>query len=326
MKAILHAGNLCKSFSYRKKSENGGLFATTSVAVQAVVDLCLTIQAGERVAFVGPNGAGKSTSIKMFSGILAPTSGTLQVCGLDPLRDRRALGYKIGCVFGQRTQLLPNLPMRDSFSLFGRMYDMNPAAIGDRIAQLAEIFALKDFIDQPVRQLSLGQRMRGEVVASLIHSPEIIFLDEPTVGLDVVAKRALRETLVRMNETDGTTLFLTSHDTGDIEHMSNRMIVIDQGRVIVDAPTADIQRNYLTKKFVKIEYSAPFDPTPALRMGLTVTDNIVQGTIDTKCNDLNRVVRDLMDLAPITDIHLSDDTLEDVIVDIYKTSAALGAA
>ncbi len=320
--SILAARGLSKTFSYYKKRENGGWFATQKVVVPAVVNLDLSVSPGERIAFVGPNGAGKSTSIKMFSGILTPSQGELQVCGLDPTRERRKLGYRIGCVFGQRSQLLPNLPARDTFRLFGRLYDRPAQETEQRIAYLADVFALGDFIDQPVRQLSLGQRMRGEIVASLIHRPAIIFLDEPTIGLDVVAKRALRDTLLRMNAEEGTTIFLTSHDAGDIEHICTRMVVIDHGRVIVDDDTARIKKTFLNRKTLHVDYEPPFDAAGLVAKGFSVTDSGVDITIDASRQSLNDWLAEALKAGTVADLRVSEGSLEDAIVGIYTNKPA----
>lgn len=321
MSVILNAKNLSKDFSFRKRGQGKGWFSSETVTVNAVQDLNLSIDAGECIAFIGPNGAGKSTTIKMLSGILTPSAGELSVCGLNPITDRKALSYRIGCVFGQRSQLLPNLPLVDSFELFGYMYDLDATQIKKRSDELIAIFSLQDFVHQPVRQLSLGQRMRGEIAASLVHNPEIIFLDEPTIGLDVVAKRDLRQTLATLNKERNTTVFLTSHDTGDIESLSRRLVVIDHGRVIMDAPTRDIHKNYLSKKHVKIDYATDITADQVAAMGFTAEGaRTVHGVIDTSKEKINDALRRLLDVAPVEDIHLFDDDLEDVIIDIYKKS------
>lgn len=319
MSVILKAKNLSKSFRYQKRGKGLGWFNPEYVTVDAVKNLNLEIMAGERIAFIGPNGAGKSTTIKMLSGILTSTAGELSVCGFDPMKDRHQLSYKIGCVFGQRSQLLPNLPLQDSLELFGRMYDMSIPDIKARIAHLTDVFALNEFVDQPVRQLSLGQRMRGEIAASLMHKPQIIFLDEPTIGLDVIAKRELRKTLIDLNEQENTTIFLTSHDTGDIESLSKRIIVIDHGNVVIDTPTRDLQKTYLNKKYFKIEYSEKVDAKRITDLGFIAKENSVQGFIDTNRQSLNDVLKQLLDIAPVEDIHLFDEELEDIIIDIYGT-------
>jgi len=188
--AIIKVKKLCKDYKYSVKDETKGflynLFNSNEKVVKAVNNISFEVEEGETIAFIGPNGAGKSTTIKMLTGILYPTSGDIKICGLTPIKDRDKLAYKIGTVFGQRSQLLPNLPLTDSMEMFGAMYDMSKEDIKNRIEELSELFDLKDFIKQPIRKLSLGQRMRAEIATSLMHRPKIIFLDEPTIGLDVV--------------------------------------------------------------------------------------------------------------------------------------------
>ncbi len=322
MAPILQAHDLTKTFRYQKRGESWrDWFNPAYVTVEAVKGLTLLIEAGERVAFVGPNGAGKSTSIKMFSGILTPSSGDIAVCGLNPSTQRQILSYKIGCVFGQRSQLLPNLPLRDSFELFGRMYDLPLERIQTRSDELVEIFALDDFINQPVRQLSLGQRMRGEIAASLMHNPEIIFLDEPTIGLDVVAKRQLRDTLNYLNTQFNTTIFLTSHDTGDIESLADRMIVIDHGMIVVDSTTAELQKNYLDKKHLTVEYASIDRPNILQALHFTVNGLTAEGAIHTNSQNINDVMSQLLQVGTIQDIKLQNEDLEDIIIDIYAQSS-----
>ena len=317
---IVEAKNLSKSFNYQKRGKGSKWFRPQYAVVDAVKSLDLTIKPGERVAFVGQNGAGKSTTIKMLSGILTASGGTLSVCGLDPARDRAQLSYRIGCVFGQRSQLLPNLPLRDSLELFGHMYDLPRPQIEKRIVELGDVFDLQAFINQPVRQLSLGQRMRGEIAASLMHKPQIIFLDEPTIGLDVIAKRELRKTLLTLNQEENTTIFLTSHDTGDIEALSERIIVIDQGQIIIDQDALQLQKTYLNKKYIKLDYTAAIDPAPVAIMGFKVDGKSVEGMIDTSKQSLNHVLQQLLAIGQVEDIHLYDESLEDIIIDIYNSS------
>lgn len=201
---IIEVKNLKKEYKYKVKNKNKGffynLFNEDTKVLDAVNNISLNVKKGETVAFIGPNGAGKSTTIKMLTGILYPTDGNIKVCGLTPIVDRDKLAYKIGTVFGQRSQLLPNLPLTESMEMFGAMYDMDKKSIKKRTKELVDLFELQDFVDQPIRKLSLGQRMRAEIAVSLFHKPEIIFLDEPTIGLDVVSKKNLRDLLRKINE------------------------------------------------------------------------------------------------------------------------------
>lgn len=240
----IHVVKLRKSFTFPVRTDGRGflanLFKPEMKTVDAVKGVSFSVKKGERIACIGPNGAGKSTTIKMLTGILYPTSGEVHVLGLHPQNDRKRLAYKIGTVFGQRSQLYPNLPLTASLEFFGVMYDLSDEEIKKRSDELVRLFDLDSFKDQPVRKLSLGQRMRAEIACSLIHRPEIIFLDEPTIGLDVVAKAALREILLKLNAEYGTTIFLTSHDVGDIEALCERTIVINHGEIVVDEATSDL--------------------------------------------------------------------------------------
>src|SRR5574343_742037 len=268
MNEAINISNLTKKFSYKEKSRQAGwlknIFFPKTREILAVDDIAFSIKKGERVAFIGPNGAGKSTTIKMMTGILFPTSGEIDILGLDPTKDRKKLAYEIGTVFGQRSQLLPNLPLTDSLEFFGVMYDMSDEEIKKRISELVELFDLRPFITQPVRKLSLGQRMRVEVAASLIHKPKIILLDEPTIGLDVVVKKTLRDLLLKINKEENTTIFLTSHDVGDIESLCNRTIIINHGTIIKDLPTQDLAKTFVYEKYIDLFAQDNFNNFPEL--------------------------------------------------------------
>ena len=298
------------------------LFSPDIKEIKAVDDISFSVKSGERVAFIGPNGAGKSTTIKMLTGILFPSSGKVNVLGLDPTKNRKELAYKIGTVFGQRSQLLPNLPLTDSLEFFGVMYDLSNKQIKERIAELTKLFSLEDFIDQPVRKLSLGQRMRAEVAASLIHKPKIIFLDEPTIGLDVVAKKSLRDLLLKINKEEGTTMFLTSHDVGDIESLCDRTIVINHGSLIKDLPTQELARAFVLEKNIDITPETSFEEFPELPDGLryAVKDkNKITVVVDVQTIGVQTSLRKLLDLFRVDDIDVYDTDLETVIRNIYES-------
>ncbi|MCL1805907.1 MAG: ATP-binding cassette domain-containing protein [Clostridiales bacterium] len=240
MQAI-NARNLTKTYRTRVKSEGLGasfraLAKPEYKEVEAVKQVDLSVEQGEILAFIGPNGAGKSTFIKMLCGILHPSGGAVSVLGLSPVNERRKLALRIGTVFGQKSQLWLHLPPLDSFTLLAAIYEIGEAERKRRVDELSELFALGDFLRTPVRKLSLGQRVRCEVAASLLHEPELLFLDEPTIGLDVVVKQAIRELILRRNRERGTTVFLTSHDPADIEHLCQRAVVIDHGALVLDSP------------------------------------------------------------------------------------------
>ncbi|WP_113703149.1 ABC transporter ATP-binding protein [Nonomuraea lactucae] len=218
----------------------GRSFKVRREVVHAVRDLSFTIAAGEFVGCLGPNGAGKSTTIKMLCGILTPTSGRVRVAGLDPSRRRTTLARRIGVVFGQRTTLWWDLPLRDSFELIRLLYNVDRVAYRSRLDELTETLGLGDFAAKPVRQLSLGQRMRGDLAAALLHAPDVLVLDEPTIGLDVVSKAGIRDFLRRLNSEQGTTVLLTTHDLGDIERLCRRVMLIDHGRLAFDGTLDDL--------------------------------------------------------------------------------------
>ncbi len=287
----------------------------------AVSNVSFSIKAGERIAFIGPNGAGKSTTIKMLTGILFPTAGTISVLGLDPVKDRKKLAYRIGTVFGQRSQLLPNLPVTDSFEFFGVMYGMLDADIKARINELVELFDLASFIDQPVRKLSLGQRMRAEVAAALIHRPEIIFLDEPTIGLDVVAKKALRDLLIKINKEEKVTIFLTSHDVGDIESLCDRTIVINHGTVINDIPTNELSRAFAYEKYIDLVPRASFKDFPTLPVGAEYflkSEEKITVIVDINKLSVQDSLKKLLGLFEVDDVDVYNTELETTIRHIYE--------
>lgn len=241
--------DLKKDFMIRKPTGRRFMFATYEKAVTtAVKGIGFKIAAGERVAFIGPNGAGKSTTLKMLSGILQPTSGHAMVAGFVPWQARRKLAYEIGLVFGQRSQLWYHLPVRQSFDLLGKIYGLDRQVYADQLIHLQKTFHLAPLLDQQVKSLSLGQRMRCEIAASLLHKPKILFLDGPTIGLDVTTKAELRDHLCTLGETDGTTIILTSHDTADIEKICRRVILINNGEKLIDTSLESMRKQYLRQK------------------------------------------------------------------------------
>jgi ABC-2 type transport system ATP-binding protein len=317
--------NLTKRFEFSIRNPQRGWLANfltpDKKSIVAVDDISFEVPAGQRLAFIGPNGAGKSTTIKMLAGILYPTAGSVSVLGLDPSRERKKLAYKIGTVFGQRSQLLPNLPLNDSLEFFGAMYDMPSRATRTRIGELTEAFDLKEFINQPVRKLSLGQRMRGEFAASLIHSPQIVFLDEPTIGLDVVAKKSFRDLLLKANKELGTTLFLTSHDVGDIESLCERTIVINHGKLVLDLPTEKLSGEFVRQKTIELVASEAFLEFPPLPEGLSYAHQSPRRVIvkvDLKKFATQEALRLLLSFYKAEDITVTNPDLEEVIREIYE--------
>lgn len=323
----LRVVELSKSFSVRASAPGlMGAFRQLfggPVREQLAVDrVSFSIERGERVAFVGPNGAGKSTTLKMLCGILHPTSGQADVLGLTPWRDRRALSYRIGTVFGQRSQLWYHLPARDTFELLARVYDRDLAVHRQRLRSLTDAFELGPELDKPVRQLSLGQRMRCEVVASLLHDPELVFLDEPTIGLDVTAKVRIRELLREQSEREGRTLLFTSHDTGDMESVCDRVIIIHQGRVLVDQGLDALRREHIKKKLITL-HTVEADCQVELP-GARVLDrrpHRIELEVDLTRTGVEAVVQHVMARARLRDLTISDPPMEEVIRQLYAGAA-----
>jgi ABC-2 type transport system ATP-binding protein len=230
------------------------------VDVRAVDHVSFTVDAGAMVGYVGPNGAGKSTTIKMLTGILVPSGGRVRVAGLDPSRQRVELARRIGVVFGQRTQLWWDLPLRDSFELLRHIYRVPAGRHAANLDAFVELLDLGPFLDTPVRQLSLGQRMRGDLTAALLHDPEVVFLDEPTIGLDVVSRSRVRQFLADLNAERGTTVLLTTHDMTDIERLCRRMLIIDHGRVIYDGGVDAIKDRFGGERTLVVDLEEPGEP------------------------------------------------------------------
>ncbi|HEY2795521.1 MAG TPA: ATP-binding cassette domain-containing protein [Micromonosporaceae bacterium] len=283
----------------------------------------LVVERGEMLGYIGPNGAGKSTTLKMMTGVLTPTAGTLTVCGHRPVPDRTALALRIGVVFGQRSQLWWDLPLRESFELLRHIYRVPPVEHAARLSECRELLDLGPFEATPVRQLSLGQRMRGEITAALLHRPEVLFLDEPTIGLDVVSKRAVREFLATIGATGDTTLVLTTHDLADIERLCDRLVVIDHGRVVHDGSLEALHARYRSRRLVVVDLDEPADVGPAiaalpgisleasdgLRLTFALSDGAAAGSL----------VAALAGAASLRDLSVIEPGIEDVISRLYAS-------
>ncbi|WP_031103009.1 ABC transporter ATP-binding protein [Streptomyces sp. NRRL S-146] len=249
-----------KVFEVRKKA---GFMKRERRRVRAVDSISFRVERGEMVGYIGPNGAGKSTTIKMLTGILTPSAGRLRVAGIDPSRERTRLAHRIGVVFGQRTTLWWDLPLLDSYRLMHRMYRIPDARYRENLGRLVELLDLGDLLDVPVRQLSLGQRMRGDIVAALLHDPEVLYLDEPTIGLDVISKSKVREFLRELNSERGTTVLLTTHDLQDIEQLCKRVMVIDHGRLMYDGPLAGLHEVGESERTLVVDLERELPPIDA---------------------------------------------------------------
>lgn len=286
--------------------------------IKAVNNISFNVEKGEIIAFIGPNGAGKSTTIKMLTGILYPNKGDIKVMGIDPSKERKKLAYKIGTVFGQKEQLWTHLTPYDNFKFFGAIYDIDEFTIEKRIKELIEIFELEEFINTPVRNLSLGQRIRCEIAASLIHKPDILFLDEPTIGLDPVVKEKIRILIKRLNKEQKTTIFLTSHDIGDIEKLCKRIIIVNNGKIVMDDSMENLKYHYLNKKIIEVKLNTTINLKD--EEGIEVIkakEHNLKISVDTSKRNISEVI-DLIGTDKIIDMNISNEPLENIITEIYK--------
>lgn len=255
----IEVNHLVKEYQIAKKEQGlsgalKGLFIRNKQIIRAVSDISFEIPKGEITAFIGPNGAGKSTTVKMMSGILTPTSGQVLINGIDPQKNRIDVVKQLGVVFGQRTQLNWDLRLGESFELMRHIYQIDRKVYEENLKTMDHILAISEIIDIPVRQLSLGQRMRGDLVAAMLHSPSVLFLDEPTIGLDVEGKYAIRKFIKEINRTKGTTIILTTHDLSDIQELCKRLIIINKGTIIEDGPLAELIEKIAPNKNLIVEY------------------------------------------------------------------------
>lgn len=319
--------NLTKQFTTKVKGEGfkqslKSMFKPEYSHVDAVKDISFTVDSGEIMAFIGPNGAGKSTTIKMLTGILHPTDGNVSVLGLDPAKKRRQLAGQIGTVFGQKSQLWFHLPPTDSFRLLGDIYEVDIADYDKRLNYLVDMFDIGNLLKTPVRKLSLGQRVRCEIAASLLHQPKILFLDEPTIGLDVVVKQKIRELILHINKEYGTTIFLTSHDAGDIEKICKRAMVIDHGKIVLDESVKKLKYDYLRRKIVAARFN---DKTTPININgveiIKATEYAASIHVNTDVIPINKVISMLSEDGNLADITITDPPMEEIILEIFKKTA-----
>ncbi|MBD2411835.1 ABC transporter [Nostoc calcicola FACHB-389] len=316
--AAVELENLSKTFTLSR----GWGRNRTHKEIVAVDGISLSVPDGQAIAFIGPNGAGKSTTIKMLTGILQPSSGTARLLGLNPWRNRRELAYQIGVVFGQRSQLWYHLPPRDTLELLARIYNLNRQGYIKRRDQLVDRFDLSPFWNTPVRKLSLGQRMRAEVAASLLHAPKVLFLDEPTIGLDVIARQELRDLIREWNHCEGVTVFLTSHDAGDIEQVAQRVVVINHGHVVLDDKVSAMRRQYLGSKILSVKFHT--SPAEISLPGVTQLKTGEYGIkleVNTRITPIETVMTQILQAGSVADIAIEDPPLEEVIAHIYAQAA-----
>jgi ABC-2 type transport system ATP-binding protein len=318
--SLIEVRDLERTFVVRRRS--GGLRRAPAV-VPAVHDLSFSIGAGEMVGYIGPNGAGKSTTIKMLTGILVPTSGEIRVAGLEPSVRRTDLARRIGVVFGQRTTLWWDLPLRDSFGLLQKIYRIPDDRFRRNLNEFLELLDLGRLLDTPVRQLSLGQRMRGDIAAALLHDPEILYLDEPTIGLDVISKGRLREFLRSLNAERGTTLLLTTHDLQDIEALCRRVIVIDHGTAIFDGPLTELHSQGGSTRTLVVDL---VDTAPAIEVPGAVARRVegprqwLSFPAEASAAPIVAAVAAAYDVA---DLSIQEPAIEDVIRDLYSATGSI---
>ena len=326
MENVIQVTNLGKTFTTRRKPEGLAaslkrLFRPEVVKVRAVDGISFEVERGEVLAFIGPNGAGKSTTIKLITGILHPDQGEVRVLGLNPHRDRRKLAYRIGTVFGQKSQLWYHLPALDSFHLLGAIYDLDRAQTRRRTDELAEVFDIKDILTTPVRKLSLGQRVRCEIAASLLHRPEVVFLDEPTIGLDVVVKQKIRDLIRRINTEDQVTIFLTSHDAGDIEKLCRRAIVVNHGTIVWDDTIKKMKYSLLNRRVIDLKLDGEMDlDLPGVTI-LKKKEYAAKLEVDLAQARLEDVLQAVLATGSVQDITISSPPMEEVITRIYRGEA-----
>lgn len=328
MDSIITLDRLSKTFLTRQKEPGlvgsfRSIFRPKVVSQDAVKGITMSVGRGETLAFIGPNGAGKSTTIKMLTGILHPSSGEARVLGLVPWKDREKLAFRVGSVFGQKSQLWYHLPPVDTFDLLAKIYELDHQTYRRRRDYLVDVFEIGEFLKTPVRKLSLGQRMRCEIAASLLHNPEVIFLDEPTIGLDVVAKQKIRDLIRVMNKEEGTTIFLTSHDAGDIEQLCRRAIIMDHGEIIYDDTVNSLKRDYLRNKIVDLKLGTAWDdPTlPGVKV-LKARDYGVKLEVDCERQSIEFVISRVLARFRVLDMTISDPPMETIIALIYGRKEA----
>jgi ABC-2 type transport system ATP-binding protein len=329
---IIQVENLTKHFIvYEKQPGLKGVFKSffnaKKIIKKAVDDVSFSVAQGEIIGYIGPNGAGKSTTIKMLTGILTPTSGKVIVDGLVPYQKRMENAQKIGVVFGQRTQLWWDLPLNESFTVLKEIYQIPNEIYEKRLKHLSDLFEIHEFVKQPVRQLSLGQRMKADIVASLLHNPKLLFLDEPTIGLDVIAKENIRKTILEINKTYQTTVILTTHDLNDIEELCDRILLIDEGKIIYDGTLDHIKEKYGSKKILSFlmkshEEAKSINIKSFISKDPDIT-NIVEGhKLTIIFNKQKIAIKDIayhvLNHTDVLDIDISDDQLENIIKAIYR--------
>ncbi len=321
--AIIKVQDLHKTFKVSKRSKGlpgtiANIFAPKFTEKRAVDGLSFEIERGEAVGFIGSNGAGKSTTIKMISGILYPTSGSIEVLGFDPQKQRKQYVSHIGVVFGQKSQLSWDLPVIDSFELLRHIYRIPTAQYEQNVKMFTSLLEMENFIEQPVRQLSLGQRMRADIAASLLHSPELVFFDEPTIGLDALAKEKIRQFVRYMNKEKKVTMIFTTHDMKDIEETCERMILIDKGKLLYDGSIKNIVSKYGKERKLIVVFETDTEIEPIDNV-LIAREGFNKKSFTFDCGEVN--MKDLLQIIAskysIADFTVKEMEIEAVVRSIY---------
>ncbi|SMG19384.1 ABC transporter ATP-binding protein [Paenibacillus aquistagni] len=321
---MIEVNGISKSFLVAKRPSGlwhavKSVFHREYTTVEAIKDISFTIPAGEIVGYIGPNGAGKSTTIKIMSGILVPDHGTCSIMGYTPWEDRTLYVKNIGVVFGQRTQLWWDVPVMDSYELLRDIYKIPEHSYKATLELLIETLDLSEIIHTPVRQLSLGQRMRCEIGASLLHSPDILFLDEPTIGLDAVSKIAVRQFIQRINKERGITIILTTHDMNDIEALAERILLIGKGTLLYDGNIQGLRGKFGTRRTITAEYQDYDQPLHLPEVSiLSTTANRAILSVDTELTNVSDVISQLANQVQLMDVTIQAQPIEDIIVQMYK--------
>ncbi len=314
MDALIQLDGVCKEFEVRRRS---GPLRRERRTVRAVDGLSFEVARGEMVGYIGPNGAGKSTTIKMLTGILVPSGGRLRVAGVDPSRERTRLARRIGVVFGQRTTLWWDLPLRDSYELVRRIYRIPRDRYTANLDTCVELLDLSELLDVPVRQLSLGQRMRADIAAALLHDPEVLYLDEPTIGLDVVSKAKVRGFLRRVNAERATTVLLTTHDLTDIEQLCQRVMVIDHGRLVYDGGLDGLHAAGESERTLVVDFDRELPPVSIDGARVVRTEGPRQWLAFPAAASAAPLVAELAGRYPLVDLSVREPAIEDVIARMY---------
>jgi len=324
---MIQVTNLKKEFKIAKKEKGligaiKNLVKTEKKIVEAVKDISFQIEKGEIVAFLGPNGAGKSTTIKMLSGILTPTSGQIFINGKEPYKNRKEVVKDLGVVFGQRTQLNWDLRLGESFELLRHIYQIDKDTYEENLKVMDEILGISEIIDTPVRQLSLGQRMRGDLVAAMLHSPSVLFLDEPTIGLDVDGKYAIRKFIKEINRVKGTTVILTTHDLGDVQELCKRLIIINHGTIIEDGPLEELVEHIAPYKDLVVEFYDEEMVEHPLAELYKREGNVGKYRFQKKDITAVQLIQDISEQKKVKDISIEEAKIDDIIRIVYHREEA----